>query len=181
MNTTPDPATDKTPAAVPAAVPAATAPLTGGCLCGRVRYAVQLESDKAYYCHCRMCQLAFGNTRATYFNLRKEHVRWTAEPPTHYASSKIARRGFCSRCGTPLSFEFLDSERIDLAVGSLDDPGAVRPTEHFGVESRVEAWHVDDGLPGKRLDEIARIAELWRVAYGDEVVPGIDAARKTGG
>ena len=27
-----------------------------------------------YYCHCRMCQLAFGNTRAAYLDLRKDEV-----------------------------------------------------------------------------------------------------------
>ncbi len=95
-------------------------PLQGGCLCGQLRYEATPTHRDGYYCHCRMCQLAFGNTRAAFFNLRKDQVRWLNGPPSYYASSKIARRGFCGRCGTPLSFEFLDSERMDLAVGSLD-------------------------------------------------------------
>ena len=95
-------------------------PMQGGCLCGRVRYEAAPTHRDGYYCHCRMCQLAFGNTRAAYINLRKDELRWLNGPPSYYASSKIARRGFCGRCGTPLSFEFLDSERMDLAVGSLD-------------------------------------------------------------
>ena len=98
-------------------------PLQGGCLCGAVRYEATPDHRDGYYCHCRMCQLAFGNTRAAYLNLRKSEVRWLTRRP-YYASSKIARRGFCSRCGTPLSFEFLDSERMDLSVGSLDEPGS---------------------------------------------------------
>src|SRR5439155_6880415 len=94
--------------------------LTGGCLCGRTRYEAAPDHREGYYCHCRMCQLAFGNTRAAFVNLRKAEVRWLSAP-AYYASSKIARRGFCVRCGTPLSFEYLDSERMDLAVGSLDE------------------------------------------------------------
>ena len=152
-------------------------PLSGGCLCGQVRYEARPSHRDGYYCHCRMCQLAFGNTRAAYFNLRKDEVRWLA-PPAIYASSKIARRGFCSHCGTPLSFEFLDSERMDLAVGSLDDPALIRPTEHFSIETRLAAWHADDGLPGQRLDSNQRIGALWRRDYGEAVVPGLQAVRE---
>jgi hypothetical protein len=38
----------------------------GGCLCGRVRYEAFPEHREGYCCHCRMCKLAFGNTRAAY-------------------------------------------------------------------------------------------------------------------
>jgi hypothetical protein len=154
------------------------APLTGGCLCGRVRYEATPDHREGYYCHCRMCQLAFGNTRAAYLNLRKSEVRWTSEAPAYYASSRIARRGFCATCGTPLSFEFIDSERMDLSVGSLDDPSALKPTGHFAVESRIAAWHVADGLEENRLDTSESIMKRWREAYGDGVMPGIAAARR---
>ena len=152
-------------------------PLSGGCLCGRVRYRATPDHRDGYYCHCRMCQLAFGNTRAAYLNLRKSEVQWTAAPPTYYASSKIARRGFCHHCGTPLSFEFLDSESMDLSVGSLDDPSAVKPIVHFAVESRIAAWHGADGLPEKRIDTFEPVAKRWREAYGADAPPGMDTAR----
>jgi hypothetical protein len=151
-------------------------PVEGGCLCGRVRYRASPDHRDGYYCHCRMCQLAFGNTRAAYVNLRKSEVAWLA-PPAYHASSKIARRGFCPNCGTPLSFEFLDSERMDLAVGSLDDPSLFKPTSHYAIESRIAAWHVPDGLPEERLDSNERIAQRWRDAYGNAVEPGVATAR----
>jgi hypothetical protein len=152
--------------------------LTGGCLCGAVRYEARPDDREAYYCHCRMCQLAFGNTRAALFNLRKDQVTWTGAQPTHYASSKIALRGFCGHCGTPLTFEYLSSDRMDLSVGSFDDPAALRPVSHFATESRIASWHVPDGLPGTRLDENARVLQRWKDAYGDAVVPGIRATRQ---
>lgn len=150
--------------------------LGGGCLCGAIRYEARPGKREGYYCHCRMCQLAVGNTRAAFLNLRKDQVRWLAEP-AWYASSKIARRGFCSRCGTPLAFEYLDSERMDLTIGSLDDPSAIRPASHFAIDTRIAAWHADDGLPGERFDEYPKLAERWKKAYGENVEPGLEAAR----
>jgi hypothetical protein len=154
--------------------------LTGGCLCGRVRYAATPDHRDGYYCHCRMCQLAFGNTRVAFMNLRKSQLQWLSQAPAYYASSKIARRGFCPDCGTPLSFEFLDSERMDLSVGSLDEPASLKPVEHFAIESRIEGWHADDGLPESRTENNARIMQRWREAYGAEAQPGVDTARAGG-
>ncbi len=153
------------------------APLQGSCLCGTVRYEARPTHRDGYYCHCRMCQLAFGNTRAAFINLRKDEVRWTTREPSFYASSKFARRGFCERCGTPLSFEYLASQHMDLSVGGLDDPAAVTPVSHFAVESRIASWHAEDGLPGERLDEHLRLKERWQAAYGADVVPGVAATR----
>jgi hypothetical protein len=154
--------------------------LTGGCLCGAVRYEARPDAREGYYCHCRMCQLAFGNTRAAFINLLKEQVSWSGTAPAWYASSKFARRGFCGRCGTPLAFEFLDSLRMDLSIGSLDEPALVTPVSHFAVESRIENWHADDGLPGERLDQSVKLAARWKAAYGDDVTPGVAATRKGG-
>jgi len=151
-------------------------PLGGGCLCGHVRYEARPDHREGYYCHCRMCQLAFGNTRAAFINLRKSEVTWHT-PPAYYVSSKMARRGFCNRCGTPLSFEFNDSQNIDLSVGSLDDPSALTPVSHYAIETRIANWHADDGLPGHRLDENEQIVKRWKDAYGQDVVPGVGATR----
>jgi hypothetical protein len=159
--------------------PAAPPPVSGGCLCRRVRFEARPDHRDGYYCHCRMCQLAYGNTRAAFVNVLKEQLRWTTQPPKYYASSKIARRGFCPECGTQLSFEYLDGERIDLAAGAFDDPGAFTPKSHFAIETRVASWHCDDGLPGERFDETERLMKRWRDAYGDDVVPGVEAARQS--
>src|SRR3954453_15799389 len=106
--------------------------MTGGCACGRIRYTARIDNDDAYLCHCRMCQRATGGVSIAFKNVRKADVTW-AQEPDRYASSTIAHRGFCSACGTPLTFEFPDSETMDLTVGSFDEPGRFRPTHHFAV------------------------------------------------
>jgi hypothetical protein len=146
--------------------------LTGGCHCGAVRYEADFDKLEAYYCHCRMCQLSFGNIFATFTNLPKSSVRWLTRAPDYFISSRIARRGFCAACGTPLTFEYHDAERMDLSVGSLDEPGRLKPIAHFSVETRIPSFHVPDGLKEERLDSFEPTQRRWREAYGPDVVPG---------
>ena len=138
--------------------------MTGGCQCGRVRYAVEVENDEAYLCHCRMCQRATGGVSIAFKNVKRGDVRWEREPD-RYASSPIARRGFCSTCGTPLTFEYVEgSDKLDLTVGSFDDPARFRPTAHFGIEHRHDAWLDTRDLPGTRCEEYQPLVNRWREA-----------------
>ena len=123
--------------------------IAGGCQCGAVRYAIHAVTlEKIHYCHCRMCQRATGNLFAALAGAAKDAIEWTGSaPPTFYASSSVAKRGFCPRCGTPLTFAYDSAARIYVTIGSLDDPAAVRPEIHYGVESQLPWLHIDDSLP----------------------------------
>ena len=127
--------------------------LTGGCQCGRVRYALYSEPVSADICHCRMCQRALGNLFGGFTGVRLDDFAWTRGAPRTYQSSSIVERGFCGDCGTPLSFRYLERDKISVTIGSLDQPARVRPTEQVGIESRVP-WLQDAlGLPGKRTED----------------------------
>lgn len=140
---------------------------TGRCQCGAVRYAARAVPREGYWCHCRMCQRALGSVAAAFVNVRKADLTWTVGAPAHFMSSPFGRRGFCAACGTPLTFDYLDSDRIDLTIGSLDDPAAVPLTSHFSVESRVPGWIVPDALPATRADDYAPLAARWAAARRD--------------
>lgn len=134
--------------------------LTGGCQCGAVRFSSTHPNRAAYWCHCRMCQRALGNVAAAFWNVAKDSVTWQGDRAT-YKSSPFGRRGFCGDCGTPLTFDYPDSPKIDLTVGALDDPGAVSLASHFGTESRVHGWTAGEGLPEMRTDDYAPLQERW--------------------
>lgn len=139
--------------------------LTGGCQCGRVRYAAEIADFDAYLCHCRMCQRATGGVSIAFKNLPKTAVQWETGPDW-YASSPIARRPFCSACGTPLGFDYPDSENIDLTIGSFDDPARFVPKFHFGAETIHEAW-IDTGqLPRYRITDNKATVDRWMKAVG---------------
>jgi len=145
-----------------------TESVSGGCQCGRIRYAVAIEDDEAYLCHCRMCQRATGGVSIAFKSVRVATVNWQGQEPDRYASSPIAHRGFCRECGTSLTFEFSDgaSATMDLTVGSFDDPGRFRPVHHFAVESRHEAWVDTSGLPAMRSEDNASTRDRWMRTLG---------------
>ena len=139
--------------------------LTGGCQCGRIRYSVEVGDHDAAVCHCRMCQRATGGVYSAMKNVKQAAVRWDREPD-YYASSPIARRGFCRECGTPLTFQYVDGENIDLTVGSFDEPFGLVPTTAFGLESKHDAWLDVAGLPGTRSEDYRPLVDKWEKAGG---------------
>jgi hypothetical protein len=134
--------------------------MSGGCQCGRVRYTAQVADDEAYLCHCRMCQRATGGVSIAFKNVASADVAWQ-HAPDWYASSPVARRPFCRECGTPLGFAFNSSDRIDLTVGSFDDPSAFYPTENYGIESKHAAWEDTSHLPGHKVTETPSVIQRW--------------------
>ena len=139
--------------------------MTGGCQCGRIRYVAEIDGDDAYLCHCRMCQRATGGVSIAFRNVTKAAVTWEREPD-RYRSSPFAQRGFCSTCGTPLTFEFDDGNNLDLTVGSFDDPSRFKPTSRFGKESWHPAWLDTSTLPAKRTDEHQALVDKWMNSVG---------------
>ena len=141
--------------------------MTGGCACGRVRYAAKITDDDAYLCHCRMCQKASGSVSLALKNVKQANVDWAHEPDW-YDSSPIALRPYCRECGTSLGFKFRDgSENMDLTVASFDDPSPFAPKHHFGAESMHRAWLNTEGLPEIRTQDYQKLVYKWVDATGE--------------
>jgi hypothetical protein len=107
--------------------------ITGGCLCGEVRYRAYGEALWVVHCHCRWCQRVSGAAFLTYVGFPTEDLDWTAGAPAIYRSSEGVARGFCARC-----------------AGSLDDPDGILPQEHIFTDHKRAWLHLDDGLPRHR-------------------------------
>jgi hypothetical protein len=129
---------------------------SGGCQCGVVRYQLLRPPEYASICHCRMCQKASGQPFMAFARLEHKDLRWTRGNPSTFRSSNIVERGFCSACGTPLTYRRIESGNVSVTIGSLDDPEAARPVQQFGIESKV-SWTVDlNALPAKRTEDWMR-------------------------
>lgn len=122
--------------------------LTGGCQCGAIRYALDQEPVNVHICHCRMCQKASGGPFAVIVPVPKTAFRVTRGAFSYFMSSDVARRGFCSACGTPLSHDYPEGEDIGVLVGTLDEPDKAPPVAQYGNESLVSWYAGMTRVPG---------------------------------
>ena len=98
----------------------ATKPMTGGCLCGAVRFTATPAARHVDACHCGMCR------------------RWSAGPAmmvdcgdsvtftektglAFYRSSDWGERGFCNRCGSSLCYRLVEQGHTFMSVETFDD------------------------------------------------------------
>ncbi len=78
----------------------------------------------------------------------ESQVSFTKSRPKAYISSPGARRGFCGICGTQICFTAAYIPGlIDITIGSLDQPGSVKPELHYWHSEHLAWVEFADGLP----------------------------------
>jgi hypothetical protein len=125
--------------------------ITGGCLCGKIRYEADVEWFLAGRCHCRDCQYVSGGEPTVAISVGRDALRIQGEPRAYRskADSGVAVfRSFCADCGTPLfSGNEKNAEVIAIKLGSLDDPSKFAPSAHIWTSS-AQPWHqIDPNAP----------------------------------
>jgi len=142
--------------------------ITGGCLCGDIRYEAEGEDLGSAYCHCRMCQRFTGSPTTVGTGIRKNLFRITQGEPKIYKSSKIAERAFCPTCGSSLWMTWPHSESrhdwVFVHTVGLDEPQNFSPNSHTGIESQLPWHNVHDDLSRQRCDDSPQIAQSWESA-----------------
>lgn len=121
--------------------------IEGGCLCGAVRYQARSEPYHITHCHCADCRRSSGAAFVTWASFRREDFRVTeGEPREVQFAGRL--RGFCSECGTSLTFRSSPAaDEVDVTVSSFDHPELVGPADHIWIEDRLPWIALADGLP----------------------------------
>jgi hypothetical protein len=150
--------------------------ITGGCQCGAVRYALHEEPSNPHICHCRMCQKAFGSFFAPLTGVPLEKFELTRGELAIFKSSDPTERGFCNKCGTPLTIHDVGSPRIEIALGSLDEPAKIEPRRQAGIERRLSWFGALPTLPGAKSTEAENPELAAKIAESNHQHPDHDTA-----
>ena len=144
------------------------APVTGGCLCGEIRYRVTEPPLDTNFCHCRMCQKFTGAPVTVGSTYSHNAVQFTKGEPRYFKSSPFAERGFCATCGSSLTYRPVAppvspawADWILIYTGSLDKPAPNAPTWHLGVESQMPWLDIQHARKRVRCQDSPDLVEAW--------------------
>jgi hypothetical protein len=127
------------------------ASMTGGCMCGGVRFELTDPPESASYCHCTRCQRRTGTASSAQARIDGRTLRLLqgeelvkAWRPPGGGFEKL----FCRECGGHLfSRSPDDPQRMSVRLGAFDGDPGVRPSWHQFV-AYAAPWEPipDDGL-----------------------------------
>jgi hypothetical protein len=80
--------------------------LSGGCMCGAVRYKISGAPIASSLCHCNRCRRQSGSAFSTIIIIKRSAIKGTTAVFEDTGSSglNVARR-YCPLCGSPLTTE----------------------------------------------------------------------------
>lgn len=128
--------------------------LSGGCLCGAVRYEISGALLWSGHCHCRSCQRALGAAFATWSKVKAEDFRVTEGTIKTCETSPGVKRGFCGTCGTSLTYDA--SQLVEgqdwagdawFSAATLDDPSIAEPAANIYISHKQPWVLLDENLP----------------------------------
>jgi len=125
--------------------------MTGGCLCGAVRYETTGDSFLINHCHCRSCRKHTGAAVVTLAGFKADQVSFSGDQRQIYASSPGVGRAFCPKCGTPLTWEGISSTQggpiFEIHISTFDTPDRLVPVGHSFDSERISWFDIADKLP----------------------------------
>lgn len=124
------------------------AKITGGCLCGKVRYSADAEPAFTALCHCRNCQKQTGSAFSTVVAVPEAALNVTGELKTYEDKGESGQpilRRFCPECGSSVMAEAKVMPGLELIeAGTLDDPSWVTPAMQVWCNS-AQPWLALEG------------------------------------
>ena len=123
--------------------------ITGGCLCGQIRYSANAEPAFVGVCHCKNCQKQTGTAFSVLVGIPRSEMSIHGSLKTFHdtgGSGQAVKRNFCPECGSPI---FTDAAMIpDVAfikAGTLDDTSWLDPKMHIYCDSKEEWTFIPEG------------------------------------
>jgi len=120
----------------------------GKCFCGSVHFEVSGPAANPCFCHCDSCRLSSGAPYVAWGTFPKDAFHVTDGELAIHKSSAPVERGFCSQCGSTISY-FHDGrpDHIDITLVTLGESDELRPGCHIWVSNKDAAVVIGDDLP----------------------------------
>jgi hypothetical protein len=122
--------------------------LAGECLCGAVHYVVADEFAYAANCHCSNCRRTTGSAFKPFAGIGRDKLAITnGADNLMIFGDENGNDTHCRLCGSLLYSVVRDGAYVHVAMGTLVDDPAIRPTKHIFVGSKAPWFIITDDLP----------------------------------
>jgi hypothetical protein len=122
--------------------------LAGKCYCGAVEYAVADAFLYAANCHCSNCRRTTGSAFKPFAGIERSKLAIAkGASELMIFGGQDANNTHCKRCGSLLYSVVRDGAYVHVAMGTLIDDPAIRPTHHIFVGSKAPWFAIADDLP----------------------------------
>ena len=122
--------------------------ISGGCFCGRIRYALNAPLVSARSCHCSRCRKAFSGAGSAYAEVAPGAFSWVRGESelSCYESRDGMGLCFCRHCGTTLCGTHQGGVH-GVTLGSIDGDPGVAIQMHIFVGSKAPWDHIGGDAP----------------------------------
>lgn len=123
--------------------------ITGGCLCGKVRWTATAAPMFQGVCHCTDCQRQGGTAFSVVAAFGENDVKITGDMKTYRnigSSGGEVQRRFCGECGSPIVSVPSNSQgMVFMKAGTLDDTSILAPMVHIWCDSKHGWFNLPEG------------------------------------
>ncbi len=116
--------------------------MTGGCLCGKVRYTANADPAIVAVCHCKNCQKQTGTAFSLIVAVPKSGMSIQGQLKTFHDkgdSGQPVERNFCPECGSPIYSDVAVTPGLAFIKAGIDDTSWIDPKMHVYCDSK-EHW-----------------------------------------
>lgn len=137
--------------------------LQGGCSCGAVRYELSAKPMRVHCCHCHYCQRQSGSAFAINAIIETSAIKKIRGTPVAAPVPRLSSTNDIYRCRQCQVAVWSDYGRRPglrfVRVGTLDDPGALKPDVHIYTRAKQPWVKIPKGVPAFR--EFYVREKLW--------------------
>lgn len=116
--------------------------INGGCHCGAITYAAEVNPERVAICHCTDCQTTSGSAFRVVVPAQPGGFKLlTGEPKIYLKTAESGRQrtqAFCANCGTPIySADATNTKQFSIRVGTVQQRAELLPKRQLWCRSAL--------------------------------------------